>query len=213
MTREAKHRCVLLLILLLCLSTRLSSQNDEEWNWINEHFGPALSELMPIQQSSGFYVAYRSHRDYQTSILEYSFVIGYDPNENGPGLQEYLSAHVRIADSLSIHDQMMKMHSSNPQEDAANIQKQVKLKTWDFTQKTCPAIQRQFDKFQVLRFGTPVFDQIVFHPLVHTFHIQAGMGNMDLVLTDEGHPLVKWALETRHALEACTASSKSTKQN
>jgi hypothetical protein len=37
----------------------------------------------------------------------------------------------------------------------------------------------------------------------HAFYAQGEEGDMSIVLTDEEHPLVKWALETRQALEHC----------
>jgi len=101
---------------------------------------------------------------------------------------------------------MMKMHRQNPDEDAAPIEAKVKIRKLDLTEKTCPAIQIQFKKFQQIRFGVPSFDVIVLHPLVHEFRIQSGAGDMDLALYDDDSPLVRWALETRKSLETCGES-------
>lgn len=90
---------------------------------MNKHFAQALNDLLPLKRTGGLYVAYRSHRDLYTDILEYSFVIGHEPKKEGYGLQEFLSAHVRMADAVSIFDQMMQMHRSNPDVDAVDIQK------------------------------------------------------------------------------------------
>lgn len=49
---------------------------------------------------------------------------------------------------------------------------------------------------------------IVIHPWIHEFHIEADMGNMDVSLFEEQNSLVKWALETRHALELCITGSQ-----
>jgi uncharacterized protein YlaN (UPF0358 family) len=167
-----------------------------------------LDNLMPIKDPVGMYVGYRSVRDYVTSELEYSFVIGYAPDKRGYGLDRSLSAHVRMADSVSVHDQIMKIHIAAPAEDAGSIQQGIKLKVANLTEESCPAIRTQMNKLQQLDFRIPSIktDEIIIHPLNHEFHVQTGMGNMNFNLVDEEHPMVKWALETQHALEACIPS-------
>jgi hypothetical protein len=182
------------------------SQTKDDWTWMSDHFQSAFTDLMPIKRSNGAYIGYRSHRDLYTEILEYSFVIEYDPKEVAPGQITLTSAQVREADSISIYDQMMKMHRRNPQEDAASIEKKVKLKTWDLTEAACPALGTQFAKFRQLSLQMPSFEEMHIHPLVHEFHITALGGDMDLDLVDNHAPLVKWAIETRSALENCTAA-------
>lgn len=174
-------------LLILCAASRVHSHqahesypSEADWQWMNEHFGPAFERLMPLKRTVGTYVSYRSHRDLYTEVLEYSFLVGRDARSNGPGLEPFLSAHSVQADTVSVYDQMMKMHRQNPNEDAAAIESKVKIKKLDLTEKTCPAIQTQFRKFQQIRFGVPSFDVIVLHPLVHEFHIQTGAGDIDL---------------------------------
>jgi hypothetical protein len=210
-TRTRRFLCGLVFLLLGAIAPltgppTLSSQTDADWEWMGKNFGPTMELLLPIKKTLGGYVSYRSYRDLYTDVLEYSFLIGHDQRKEGYGAEPHLSAHVRMADSISIYDQMMKMHRANPQKDLVDIQHAVKLKMWDLTEKTCPVVQSQFQKFQKLRFGPPVFDEIVLHPLIHEFRIQAGMGGMDLSLVDSEHPLVIWALETRRALESCVSS-------
>jgi hypothetical protein len=178
-------------------------QTDADWDWMREDFGPALDTLMPIREDIGTHVTYRSYHDLHSDVIEYSFILGHDPNVDGLGLQGYLSAHVRMADSVSIYDQMMKMHRDNPQEEASTIRKRVKIKEWNLTERTCPKIRSQFREFRSLRFRPPHFDEIVLDPLVHQFTIQTGAGDMDLTLVDSRDPLVAWALRTRRVLEKC----------
>src|SRR5215470_8198523 len=111
--------CVLVgsLLLLLCAASILYSQQVQEshpseadWQWMNEHFGPAFERLIPLKRTSGIYVAYRSHRDLYTEVLEYSFLVGQNVRSNAPGLQPFLSTHICQADTVSVYDQMMKMH-------------------------------------------------------------------------------------------------------
>lgn len=87
------------------------------------------------------------------------------------------------------------------------FRRNIKLRRWDLTEMKCPAIKDQFEKLQKLQFKLPQFDAIVLHPLVHEFRIQAGLGDMNIVVLDAQHPLVSWALETRQAMDRCIAVS------
>ena len=187
---------------------KLNSQTETEWRWTNKQFGPVLDALMPLQRAGGgVYVTYRANRDYVTSVPEYWFLIGREPNEGGYGLHPYLSAHVRIAQSVSVYDQLMAIHREEPAvEDTTNLQKRVKLQTSDFTEMNCPAIKDQMDKLKRLSAKLPAVDGdfIIIHPMIHAFYIDGSDGDVRMFLADDENPLVKWALETRRALEACS---------
>ena len=181
------------------------SFGDREW--LRQHYGGILDELVPMRAPGGLYLSYRSRRSLYTEVLEYGFFLGYEPRVNEPGLKEFLTAHVYLADTVSIYDQLMKMHQAKPDESAESTQRKLKVKTWTLTEKTCPAIQEQFSKFKKLNIQPPSFDEIALHPLIHQFHIEAGVGSMDIELDGSDQPLVPWALETRKALESCASSS------
>jgi thiol-disulfide isomerase/thioredoxin len=184
-----------------------STPSQAEWDWVNRKYYPVINELLPMKAQGGTYLFYRSHRDLDTDTLEYSFFVGHEPKQDGPGLQDSLTADVRVADSLSIYEQMIKMHRGKPTESVAAIKKKIKIREWRLNERTCPAIQTQFSKFKNLSLKPPEFDSIVLHPLVHQFHVVAGAGDMDISLVDEKHPLVLWALETEKTLDACIALS------
>jgi hypothetical protein len=86
------------------------------------------------------------------------------------------------------------------------MQKSISLKSVELTEKTCPAIKRQVDKFDELQAKLPKIrsDAIILHPMNHEFHIQGAEGDVSAVLTDDDNPLVKWALDTRQALDLCS---------
>ncbi len=162
---------------------------------------------MPLQRAGGgVYVTYRANRDYVTSVPEYWFLIGRESNEGGHGLHSYLSARVRIAQPLSILGQLMAIHREEPTvEDTTDLQKRVKLQTSDFTEMNCPAIKNQMDKLERLSAKMPAVDGdvIIIHPMIHAFYIDGSDGDVRMFLEDDENPLVKWALQTRRALEAC----------
>ena len=116
------------------------------------HFREALDGLMPLGSTAGYYVVYRAHRDYRTDVPEYWFRIGYDGNTAGYGLQPFLSAHVSVADTSSIYEQLMGIHRGDPQEDVVSMTKKVKLKRWDVNEASCPPIKKQIADLQQLQF-------------------------------------------------------------
>ena len=208
--RGMRYRLVAIglgLVAFWCANGRLNSQTQADWDWTNKEFGPVLDALMPLQTSGGLYVSYRANRDYVTSVPEYWFRIGYEFNEKqGYGLQNFFSAHVRIANPDSIYDQLMALHRSNPAtQEPVNFKSRIKLRSYNFTEWNCPAIKAQMDKLKKLQMKLPALNGnvITIHPMNHVFYAVGAEGDMTLVLTDDENPLVKWALETRQALEGC----------
>ncbi len=198
------------LIAFWCACGILHAQTQADWDWTNKEYSPVLDAVMPLQTRVGLYVTYRANRDYVTSIPEYWFRIGYEFNEKqGYGLRNFLSAHVRIASPNSIYDQLMAFHRDNPAtQEAGSFISRIKLRSYDLTETNCPAIKIQMDKFEKLQIKLPELngDVITIHPMNHFFYTQGSEGDMKIVLTDEEHPLVKWASETRQALEHCGKS-------
>jgi hypothetical protein len=195
------------LLLSFCVGGDLSAQSSADWDWMSSHFDKALHGLFRIDERYGVYVAYRSHRDLQTDVPEYSFVIGTENSDTVSGLPRYLAAHVREAESASVYDQMMALHRKFPNRSADDIQKDVHVKKLKLTEMTCPAIKAQLSKFQQLRLAPPQFDVVILHPLIHEFRIRAGGGDMDVALYDDENSFVSWAIETRHALELCATNT------
>ena len=150
-----------------------ASQTEADWNWTNERFGSLLDALMPLQSNGGLYVTYRANRDYVTSIPEYWFRIGYEFNQKqGYGLQNFFSAHVRIASPNSIYDQLMALHRSDPAvQELAGFKVRIKLRRYDLTEMNCPAIKSQMEKFQRLQTKMPDLNgkAITTHPMNHDF--------------------------------------------
>jgi hypothetical protein len=189
--------------------TRPPAQTAEDWEWVNSNFGPVLEALLRTHITAGMHVAYRSGWTLHTGVVEYSFVIGFDPNQSRPGLQTQLSAHVRMADSISIYEQMMALHQANRKESMASIQQKIKLRKFDVSEQACPAVRSQFTKFQAVRFSPPAFNinEVILDPMEYEFRIYGEDGDMILSITNEKQPLVVWALETRSTLERCALAA------
>ncbi len=99
----------------------------------------------------------------------------------------------------------MRMHENNPQEAATSMIPKLKIRNWNGKEADCPSIKKQIEEFQHLQSSPPKLTTgvIVLHPMNHEFHIQSPEGDMNFVIWNDESPLVKWALETRRALESC----------
>jgi hypothetical protein len=203
MTRPSYPRAIRLpkgfwgTLLLLLLPIGLSPQTDADWAWLSENFHKALDNMLPMQKKCSGCVSYRSYETLQVGDLEYSLLI----RPSGKG---YV-AHVRMPDGLPLGRQLVVMHQKQPDKTVVTMESDLKFKDWDFTEAQCHAVNSQYEKLQSLRVPLPS-NTITMDPTVHEFHIDDYSGTWDLVVLEESHPLVKWALETRNLLEACGAS-------
>lgn len=198
--------CALGAVLFWSSICSLNSQTDAQWTWSSEHFSSVLDALMPLQRRSGMYVSYRANRDYATNTPEYWFMIGHEPREKGYGLNPYLSAHVGLADPVSIYDQLMAIHGKDPTIQGAKlILDRIKLRKFDFTEMNCPAMKEQLERLKNLPVKLPDINggEITLHPMIHALYITGAEGDAHLVLTDDKNGLVQWAQETRSVLDSC----------
>ncbi|HEX8459610.1 MAG TPA: hypothetical protein VF656_20115 [Pyrinomonadaceae bacterium] len=192
------------LCLVLCQPGQ--AQKDEDWLWVDEHFQDVLTELLPIEET---FLGYRSYRDLYTDVLEYSFIYKREPND------DRLFLVVRMADSVSLYDQMMALHMKNRAENIKSIKKKLKVKEWRVDDKSCVPSKTAHEEFYDLSLsmlsatdraerakGTVT---ITLHPTVHTFYALISGGEMKLEITDADHPFVDWAKRTRSAVEKCIA--------
>jgi len=203
------RRTIALVTLVIALATYLSGQtsapSQDDLDWVNQYYPQTLNALLPLKSDA--FVSYRSHRGQYPDILEYSFVIR-QASKDGNAHKPFIVAEIRMADGISIYDQIMKMHRADGSETEQSMREKIKVKTWQLTEQTCPAIQTRFAKLHNLKFKAPEPDTIVLHPLIHEFYIGGGAGKMQLEIHKSDHALVKWAAETRKALDACIAAGK-----
>jgi hypothetical protein len=207
----------MMIALMLQLATGLSvlakpiPQSSKEWEWVDKHYDSILNDLLPMKRIVGSYVTFRTITGLHSSAGEEPepyFLIGFDRSDKGYGINAYVSARVRIADTISIYNQIMDMHRKNSSLSARDIEGKIKMKSLDFTETTCPAAKEEFREFQNLRFGPPYTNpdqlEVMLDARSYEFHITATHGDADMVLYDKGHPLVVWAMKTLQELEACS---------
>jgi hypothetical protein len=203
------------LLLLLASGSAVSSssatQTIKDWEWTDKNWKIVVNELLPMKGKPGYYVTYRATQSLHgpDEKPEYYFRLGFDRSDQTPGLNDYVSAHVRTTDSVSIYAQIMDMHRKNPTRSWQNIRASITLKSLDFTEMECPAVRKEFRDFQDLRYGPPYTnpDQMEFmvDPAVFEFHVDATTGQADITLYEHTHPLVVWAMKTQRELEACAS--------
>lgn len=198
---------VFLLLILFCQTEEAQQYpNSEEHDWVQNHFFDVLEELLPIEKSN---VGYRSYRDLYTEVLEYSFVFNKERKEN----RNIIMVTVRIADTVSVYDQMMTLHRKNPTETIDSIKSKLKVSTRHFDDKSCAAVKLLYDEFY--KFNVPMMSAkdrseqnrnyvtITLHPMIHTFDAVISDGDLKLTISEDKHPFVVWANKARRSFEKC----------
>jgi hypothetical protein len=209
-------RCVRLITLtiFICLlfcqpSKAQEYPSQEEHDWVSSHLFDVLEEFLPIEEAD---LGYRSYRDLYTDVLEYSLVF----NRDWKGKR--VSVVVRMADSVSLYDQIMALHRKNPSESIKSIKTKLKVKEWRYDAKACLAVESLYDGFYRLNLAMLTAKDraeqakgivtITLHPTVHIFKASISGGNLRLALTEQEHPFVIWANKARRALERCATSKR-----
>ncbi len=188
--------CMCLLICSPCIA-----QTEEDFDWVGQHHTPALNDLLPIEQEPGAYIGFRSHRDLHHNVPEYAFLLTKDYPANR------VTAVVRVADSVTLYDQLMSLHRRNPAETYENLKGRLKIKEWRFTDAECPTLGPLFERFSRIRFRPPSPELVVLHPMIYEMRVSVAAGDMRLVFIERENALVAWALNVRRALEGCVGSS------
>ena len=122
---------------------------------------------------------------------------------------------VKVADSVSLYDQIMALHRRNPNASIETIKPQLKIKERQLSEVTCPDVRRQYDEFYRLSLqmlsARDRAEQakgeftITLHPRIHTFKAGISGGFLEVVFRESDHPFVKWAEKSRRAFEVCAA--------
>ena len=115
--------CMCLLVCLPC-----SAQTEEDFEWVGRHFTSALNEFLPIELETGANVGFRSHRDLYNNVFEYSFILSKDYPTNR------VTAVVKMADSITLYDQLMALHRRNPSASYENLKSQLRIREWRFSE-------------------------------------------------------------------------------
>lgn len=186
--------------LFLCLSafTENRAQDERDWDWVNRHYNQILDEVLPLEREPGYVISFRMRREGDPDTLEYSFSFIKDYQGNP------LEAIIRMADTVSLYDQLMTLHRKEPTEGIERIKKRLRFKEWRLTEKNCYALAELFDRYKKLSFPAPSYGSIItLHPVTHSFWINGDTAKMRLDIYDEDHPLVVWAKESRKLMEAC----------
>lgn len=196
---NSKSIAALIAALFLCLQVCRPSvaQTEEDWAWVNNHYGSVLEELLPIEQRLGLNIGFRSYRDLHPEIMEYSFVLNFDYPSNK------VSAVQKVADTGSVYDQLMALHRQRPEESIESLKKQIKITESHLTQAQCPAIRTLFFQFDKIQFHAPSPWKITLHPMIYEIKSGVAGGSMYLTFVEENQPIVGWSLRVKKAIKNC----------
>jgi len=185
-------------------------QSEADSQWADSNLKDALNAMLPMDRPDPSfedqeYITYRYTNWFYTPSREYSFSLMRRSHEGAGPLRFYWLARVRMADGASIRVQLAQLHTQHPDEDLAEVEQRIRIKTWALDEKTCPAVRVQAVKFPRISFKVPFSFEIILD--AHSFEFQVGSlnSNLKLSLGVHDHPLVAWATETRRALAQCGA--------
>jgi hypothetical protein len=207
--------CRALLSVALCLAilcpTVSFSQDDSNDKWSLREWPKLVERLFP-QKPDDSIVAYRIVDAGWHTFAEYSFALGMNGLENGPTPPGEIVADVREASGGSIYKQVATLHRRNPALSRDAIQKLLDVSHFHLSQKDCPVVRAQFEKFERLHIAPLQFRGTILDAPRIDFWITAGDGSM-LISIDAGpdsqnYPLITWANETRQILDSCHARLK-----
>jgi hypothetical protein len=176
---------------------------EADWAWLSENFRNALDHSLPLEKGSSVLVSYRSYERLQVGEPEYSVSISERPGRSHANV----AAHVRVPEGKPIGGQLLAFHHDSPEGSVAEAEKNLKFKDWDLSDEECPGLRTMVQKLSKVRFEFSWPDKIFIDPRVHEFHFDSYSTSADFSIDDPGHPLVQWAFETRHAIQACSADS------
>ena len=183
--------CVCLFVCSPC-----SAQTEEEIEWVNKHFRSVMTEVLPIQEGTNTYVGFRAHRDLHNNVLDYSLLLNLNYSA------DQVEGVVRMADS-ALYDQLMSLHRRSPAEPIEYLKKQLKVQEYRVTEAMCPTLRAAFQKFSKIPFRAPDPYLLILHRMLYEFELSPSSEHIRLVVAEGNHALVKWALNTRRALDIC----------
>lgn len=189
--------------------TPTPAEADSEW--ADKNLQSALNYVLPMgRPDPSFedqdYISYRYINWIHVDSLEYSFSLMLRSSEAPGPLRYYWVGRIHMAEGASIRMQLAQLHAQHPDEKLAEVERQIKVKTWALDEKTCPAVRIQATKFLDVSFTAPWSSDVVTDAPLFEFQVESLNGSMKLSFGDGNHPLVSWAAETRSALAQCGAA-------
>jgi len=188
--------CLACLALTSVSPSAYQNPSDDDWTWLDDNRMAALDILMPLADQEAAVVTFRSYRVlYQDAVEEYFRIVE-------PSIDTFVAVLV-LPIGQSVQDQLLKAHMEDPAGVLPTLLDRVRLRTVALEGSSCPAIREQLKVLDTLQFRTPDRRVLTIHPPIYSFAMRFIGGSLVAEYQDEGHPLVRWALNTRTALLEC----------
>jgi hypothetical protein len=182
-------------LLLAALQAPASEPADEDWTWLQSNRDAVYDALMPLRVTDSEFITYRAYRDAYYTFPERYFQIRL--TTQGP-----LASLLR-PEGKSIQAQLLDLHMADPAIPLERLLPRVRVKRFDLEGKGCGAIERQVAKLHEVAFHVPTRNLLVLHPDMHRIIVSIAAGDLDALLTEDAHPLVRWAMAAEEAFYQC----------
>jgi hypothetical protein len=170
---------------------------EDDWGWLDKYGETALDKVMPVGDSVGTTVTFRSYRDLYVDVAERYFRVVRDVRN------DTITAVVVRPDGKSLQQQLLDLHLADRTKNVDELLQQLKFKSSELTDVECPALRKQMAALAELKFVPPSSNSIILHPVVYRIVIRFATGSVDATLAEDENPLVDWALKTADAFRGC----------
>ena len=156
---------------------------------------------MPVESRPRQVVAYRSYRDLYQDEYETYFQIGL---ADGPLYTvQKLRATLIVPVTRSLQQQLLELHKSDQQATLESFLPRVNLKRLDVTEDRCPRLRARVDALSRVSIVLLKPNVIAVHPVMHRIVIDIGSEHVDATVNSGESAVVRWAVDTMKAMQAC----------
>jgi hypothetical protein len=193
---------LLAIALALVVTQQAPASSPDDWDWLNESRQPAFDRLFPVSTNPELLLAYRSYRDLYQDVPERYLRIERSSDPGGTG--DAFVATVVVPVGRSVQQQLLDLHRSRPKDSLGTLLAQVRVQRATAHSRACGGLKASLDALSTQSIAIPKRNLIVLHPNLHRFVIDLATAQMDVTLTDDRAPLVRWAITTIAAVRRCS---------
>jgi len=183
---------------LICPPGKQQAPTAASQDWTKRHFLAAFEDFFPIRQAQGDFIAVRAHQNGSNQAPEFSFII---ENTQDP---KAIRATLHQAHGTSLFQQLAALHANDPSKAYADLKPELKIQTWNFDARQCPAVEGQYKAFENIQFVRPRdADDPGENPIVYEINETVAGGSSQVIEFLPHRAIPRWAEATRKALLSC----------
>jgi hypothetical protein len=190
---------LLALVLVVPLAAqRAGEMSQQDARWLGQARQRAYDTLMPLDFTD-WRAIYRSHGDIRPDEIEQYFGIRL----KGRG-EDQFEAIIVVPTDGAFSRQLLNLRSRDATLTLDAAVKKLAFRRLVVDSASCHAVRDRMDALSNLSIALRDDRQIEIDPSMHRILVRTSSVDFDMTITNEKHPLVRWAAETHSALLACS---------